>query len=311
MTNPNNISPSIVTIGTFDGVHIGHQKIINRLVSLGKEKKLTPKILTFFPHPRMVLQKESSIKLINTIDEKKDILNSLGVENLIVKEFTQDFSKYTAREFVEKILIQQLNTKHIIIGYDHRFGRNRTASIKDLLLFGKEFNFIVDEILAQDINNVSVSSTKIRNALKEGDIFKVNNYLGYEFILTGKIIKGRSIGNTINFPTANLYIKESYKLIPKQGVYVVKTSYKTIEVFGMMNIGTNPTVDGKKESIEIHLFNFNENLYEKTLKISVLKRLRSEQKFESIDILKKQLIKDQNAALDFLKTYESISIQTY
>ena len=292
---------TVITIGTFDGVHIGHQKIINRLISVGKEKHLEPCILTFFPHPRMVLQKDANIKLINSITEKAEMLNHFGLKNLVVKEFTTDFSRLTAEEFVETILVNQLKAKYVIIGYDHHFGRNRTANIEDLKSFGEIYGFEVEEITVQDINDVAVSSTKIRTALLDGDIKTANNYLGYNFMLTGDIVKGKGIGRTIDFPTANLQIKEDYKLIPKQGVYVVKTELKNAIVFGMMNIGYNPTVNGETQTIEIHLFDFNEDLYGKHLKIELLERLRDEHKFESVEALKKQLENDKLQALKFIK----------
>lgn len=291
---------TVVTIGTFDGVHIGHQKIIQRLITVGEEKNLKPSILTFFPHPRMVLQKDANIKLINTIEEKKDILDKLGIESLIVKRFTQEFSRFTAEEFVRKILINELNAKHVIIGYDHRFGRNRAANIEDLKTFGKTYGFEVEEITAQDINDVAVSSTKIRNALFEGDITTANRYLGYNFNLTGEVIKGKGLGRTIDFPTANLHISEDYKLIPKQGVYIIKSEYKDNGYFGMMNIGTNPTVNGEKQSIEIHFLDLNASLYGEHLNVQVLKRLRDERKFESIEALKRQLYIDKQNALTFI-----------
>ncbi len=292
---------TVVTIGTFDGVHIGHQKIINRLISVGKEKHLEPCILTLFPHPRMVLQKDANIKLINSINEKAEILYHFGLKNLVVKEFTKDFSRLTAEEFVENILVNELKAKYVIIGYDHHFGRNRTANIEDLKTFGELYDFEVEEITVQDINEVAVSSTKIRTALLNGDIKTANSYLGYNFILTGKVEKGKGIGRTINFPTANLKINEDYKLIPKQGVYIVKTKIKNTVVFGMMNIGNNPTVNGETETIEIHLFDFNEDIYGEKLKIELLERLRDEHKFESVDALKNQLQNDKTQALEFIK----------
>ncbi len=291
---------TVITIGTFDGVHIGHQKIIQRLITVGKEKDLEPAILTFFPHPRMVLQKDANIKLINTIDEKKDILSNFGLESLIIKKFTQEFSRLTAKEFVEKILVSELKAKYIIIGYDHHFGRNRAANIEDLKAFGEIYDFEVEEITAQDINDVAVSSTKIRNALLEGNIITANQFLGYNFILTGEVVKGKGLGRTIDFPTANLQIEEDYKLIPKQGVYIVKAMYKNKPYFGMMNIGTNPTVNGDKQTIEVHFFDLNESLYGAHLQVEILKRLRDEQKFESVEALKKQLSLDQQNALRFI-----------
>lgn len=299
----NNSNHTVLTIGTFDGVHIGHQKIIKRLVEVSKIKNLTPSLLTFFPHPRMVLQKDADIKLINTIDEKKDILKQFGISNLVIKEFTKEFSRLTAEDFVKNILVENLKAKHIIIGYDHHFGRNRNANIDDLKQFGKDFNFEVEEISKQDINDVAVSSTKIRAALQEGDIKTANTYLGYNFMLTGKVIDGKKLGKTINYPTANLYIEETYKLIPKHGVYIVKSSIDDTEVFGMMNIGYNPTVNGKHQTIETHFFDFNENLYGKNLKIELLQRLRDEQKFSSVEELQSQLHIDKKNALEFIKSH--------
>jgi riboflavin kinase/FMN adenylyltransferase len=293
----------VVTIGTFDGVHIGHQKIIQRLIEVGKTKDLTPTILTFFPHPRMVLQKDANIKLINTLNEKEQILNNFGLENLVVKKFTKDFSRLTAQEFVQTILVKQLKAKHIIIGYDHHFGRNRSANIEDLKTFGKQYNFEVEEITAQDINEVAVSSTKIRNALLEGDIKTANSYLGYPFIISGSVEKGKGLGRTIQFPTANIAISETYKLIPKQGVYVVKSIISKKVVYGMMNIGTNPTVNGTIQTIEAHFFNFEATIYNKTITVELLERLRDEVKFESVEALKQQLLEDKNNALQFLKEY--------
>ncbi|WP_407942448.1 bifunctional riboflavin kinase/FAD synthetase [Mesoflavibacter sp. CH_XMU1404-2] len=299
----NNSNHTVLTIGTFDGVHIGHQKIIKRLVEVSKIKNLTPSLLTFFPHPRMVLQKDANIKLINTIDEKKDILKQFGISNLVIKEFTKEFSRLTAEDFVKNILVDHLKAKHIIIGYDHHFGRNRNANIEDLKQFGKDFDFEVEEISKQDINDVAVSSTKIRAALQEGDIKTANTYLGYNFMLTGKVIDGKKLGKTINYPTANLYIKETYKLIPKHGVYVVKSNIDNKDVFGMMNIGYNPTVNGKHQTIETHFFDFNKNLYGKNLKIELLQRLRDEQKFSSVEELQSQLHIDKKNALEFIKSH--------
>jgi len=298
-----NSNHTVLTIGTFDGVHIGHQKIIKRLVEISEIKNLTPSLLTFFPHPRMVLQKDANIKLINTIDEKKDILKQFGISNLVIKEFTKEFSRLTAEDFVKKILVDHLKAKHIIIGYDHHFGRNRNANIEDLKQFGKDFNFEVEEISKQDINDVAVSSTKIRAALQEGNIKTANTYLGYNFMLTGKVIDGKKLGQTINYPTANLHIEETYKLIPKHGVYIVKSIIDNNTVYGMMNIGHNPTVNGKHQTIETHFFDFNKDLYGQNLKIELLQRLRDEQKFNSVEELQSQLHIDKNNALEFIKSH--------
>ncbi len=298
-----NSNHTVLTIGTFDGVHIGHQKIIKRLVEISEIKNLTPSLLTFFPHPRMVLQKDANIKLINTIDEKKDILKQFGISNLVIKEFTKEFSRLTAEDFVKNILVDHLKAKHIIIGYDHHFGRNRNANIEDLKQFGKDFDFEVEEISKQDINDVAVSSTKIRAALQEGNIKTANTYLGYNFMLTGKVIDGKKLGKTINYPTANLHIEETYKLIPKHGVYIVKSIIDNNTVYGMMNIGHNPTVNGKHQTIETHFFDFNKDLYGQNLKIELLQRLRDEQKFNSVQELQSQLHIDKKNALEFIKSH--------
>ncbi len=292
--------PSVITIGTFDGVHIGHKKILERLTNSAKLLEINATLLTFFPHPRMVLQQDSDIRLLNTIDEKVKILEELGLNYLIVHPFTKEFSRLSAVEFVRDILINKLGIKKIIIGYDHRFGRNRNADINDLKNYGITFDFSVEEITAQEIDDVSVSSTKIRKALAEGNVSKANKYLGYEYMLTGIIKKGKGIGRQINYPTANLFIEENYKLIPKNGVYVVKSILDNKTVFGMMNIGFNPTVNGKEKSIEIHFFDFNADLYDKKIQIDIIERIRDEHKFNSLDSLKKQLIKDQETAIQII-----------
>jgi riboflavin kinase / FMN adenylyltransferase len=295
------INETVVTIGTFDGVHIGHQKIIKRLINSAKQHNLKSVILTFFPHPRMVLQKDSNIKLINTIDERTKIINELGVDFLLIKKFTNKFSRLSAEDFVKKILVKKLHSKNVIIGYDHRFGRNRNANLEDLKTFGALYNFEVEEISVQDIDDVAVSSTKIRNALNEGNIEKANKYLGYYFMLTGTVVKGKGLGRQLGFPTANINIKEDYKLIPKQGSYVISALIENKTVYGMMNIGMNPTVNGDKESIEVHFFNFDKAIYNKKIQIDMLHRLRDEVKFESVEALKLQLLKDKETSLAYIK----------
>ena len=291
------IKDSVVTIGTFDGVHIGHQKIISRLVDIAKTNDLQALVLTFFPHPRMVVQKDSDIKLINTIDEKAAQLQELGVDHLVVKEFTKSFSRLTALEYVRDVLVNKLKVKHIIVGYDHHFGRNRTATIDDLIEFGKFYDFEVTQIDAQEIGDVAVSSTKIRTALHEGKMKIANQFLGYDFMLTGIVVKGKGLGSNLNFPTANIHIEESYKLIPKEGVYLVQSNLNGHQTYGMMNIGKNPTVSqDNKTHIEVHFFDFDGDLYGKTLKIELLDHLRSEIKFPNIDALKEQLGNDKSTA---------------
>jgi riboflavin kinase/FMN adenylyltransferase len=296
----NNLKPTVVTIGTFDGVHLGHQKIIERLKTIAKEKGLKSVILTFFPHPRMVLQSGVDIKLLNTIEERQDILSRLGVDYLVIKKFTKDFAKLSAEHYVKEFLVDGLNAKYIIVGYDHRFGKNRRADIKDLKAFGEQFDFEVEEISVKDVEEVAVSSTKIRRALNMGDIKTANAFLGYNYFLTGTVIEGKQIGKQIGFPTANIHIKENYKLIPKNSVYVVRSLIENVPFFGMMNIGTNPTVDGKEQSIEVHFFNLDRDLYNKKIKIELLGRLRNERKFKSLESLQSQLKIDKENALKLI-----------
>lgn len=293
------VNKSILTLGTFDGVHLGHSEILKKLVLEGREENLESVVLTFFPHPRMVLQKDSEIKLLNTIEEKGLLIEKLGVEKLIIHPFSQEFSRLTAEEFVKDILVDKLNIAKIIIGYDHRFGRNRTANIDDLIEYGKTYNFEVEQISAEEVNDITISSTKTRNALLEGNIELANNFLGYHYFLSGKVEKGSQIGRTINFPTANISVLEDYKLIPKEGVYIVSAIIDGENVNGMMNIGYKPTVNGEKLSLEVNFFDFDKNLYNKNITVSFLKRIRDEQKFDSIDELKNQLEKDKNFSLKY------------
>ena len=298
----NSTKQSVITIGTFDGVHIGHKKIINQLTSISSKNNLISILLSFFPHPKMVLQNDKELKLINTIQEKEGLLNSLNLDYLIIKEFTKEFSRLSALEFVRDILVNKLNAKHIIIGYDHHFGRNRTANIEQLKEFGELYDFKVTEILAQDIDDIAISSTKIRKALINGEITLANKFLGYNFFFSGNVVHGNNIGKTISFPTANIKIDAPYKLVPKNGVYIVKTTIENQITFGMMNIGYNPTFNGKQKSIEIHFINFNKNIYDKTLTIEMILRIRNEIKFNTVDDLKKQLEQDKLSTLNYIKS---------
>ena len=298
----NSTKPSVVTIGTFDGVHIGHTKIINQLTTISLKNNLTSILLSFFPHPKMVLQNDNELKLINTIQEKEGLLNSLNLDYLIIKEFTKEFSRLSALEFVRDILVNKLNAKHIIIGYDHHFGRNRTANIEQLKEFGELYDFKVTEILAQDIDDIAISSTKIRKALINGEIKLANKFLGYNFFFSGDVVHGNNIGKTISFPTANIKVDQPYKLIPKNGVYIVKTIIDNQTTFGMMNIGYNPTFNGKQKSIEIHFLNFNKNIYHKNLTIEMIMRIRNEIRFNSVDDLKKQLGQDKLSTLNYINS---------
>ncbi|WP_348798119.1 bifunctional riboflavin kinase/FAD synthetase [Flavobacterium adhaerens] len=299
LTTGKPIQKTILTLGTFDGVHFGHKKILEKVTQNTQNGKFESVVLTFFPHPRMVLQEGSDIKMLNTIDEKIALFDKIGIQNLIIHPFDSNFSRLTAEEFVKNILVDQFHIHKIIIGHDHRFGRNRTANIDNLKTFGQQYDFEVEEITAQEIKEVSVSSTKIRNALADGNITLANEYLGYNYSLTGVIVKGKQLGRTIGFPTANLKIAENFKLIPPNGVYIVKSIIESVTVFGMMNIGFNPTVGGTNQTIEINYFNFDADLYDQKITVEIMQRIRDEQKFDSIDQLKLQLEKDRNTALTY------------
>ncbi len=294
---------TVVTIGTFDGVHLGHRKIINRLNEVAQNKDLDSTLLTFFPHPRMVLQQKQDLKLINTIDERIRFLSDTGLSHLVIEPFTIEFSRLKAEDYVKQYLVDYLNAAVVIVGYDHRFGRNRTANIEDLKQFAKTYNFEVEEISKQDIDDVAVSSTKIRNAITEGQIDLANTYLSKPFVLTGKVIKGKQLGKSLGFPTANLQIKEDYKIIPKEGVYVVSAEINSKQYFGMMNIGHNPTIaKNNKKSVETYFFDFEGDLYSQTLEIQLLKRIRDERKFDSIESLKFAMQKDEEFSRNYIKT---------
>ena len=295
---------TIVTLGTFDGVHIGHRRIIEKLISSTENGTYESLILTFFPHPRMILQEDSEIKLLNTIEEKCALLAQVGLNNLVIHPFDKDFSRLTDEDFVKKVLVERFNIHKIIIGHDHRFGRNRTATIDDLIIYGKQYGFEVEQISAQEINEVTVSSTKIRNAILDGAMDLANAYLECPYPISGKVIKGKQLGRTIGYPTANLTIVEDFKLIPKNGVYVVKSILGNEVIYGMMNIGYNPTVGGEKQSIEVHFFDLNADLYDQSLKILILHRLRSEQKFKNVALLKTQLAKDECDSRAYLANYK-------
>ena len=294
------IKPSIVTIGTFDGVHLGHQKILSKLVSEGKKSKLETIVLTFFPHPRKILNPSIQLSLLNTQSEKIELFKSSGIDNLITQKFNKDFSEYSAEKYVQKILVNKLKIKKILIGYDHRFGKNRAAGIKELKTLGAKYNFDVIEISAKEKNNISISSTKIRNALFNGKLNIAKSYLGYDYKITGKVIKGNSIGRKIGYPTANLQVFDKDKLIPKRGVYLVYTKLENKVIHGMMNIGIKPTIKNKEESIEVHLFEWKKNIYDKSIDIFLKKFIREEKKFKSLDKLADQLKIDKENCLIML-----------
>ena len=291
---------SVVTIGTFDGIHLGHQKILSRLIKSSKNKDLNSVVLTFFPHPRIILNKYNEVKMIDTLDEKIIHLNEIGIDSLVIHPFDKNFSLLSANQFIKDFLVDKLKIKHIIIGYDHRFGKGREASVTYLKNYADDYDFTVEEIKAQEIEKITVSSTKIRNSINQGDIKTTEKYLGRSFNLTGKIVKGDGLGKKINYPTANIFIEETYKIIPKDGVYLVETIIEDKLFNGMMNIGHRPTIGINVKSIEVHLFNFNEDIYGKVISIKMISKIRDEKKFSSIEALKEQLVKDENYCLKLI-----------
>lgn len=284
---------TVVTLGTFDGVHLGHKSILNKVIDAVKNNEEESLVLTFFPHPRMILQQDSDIKLLNTITEKATLLKNLGIDNLVIQKFDTDFSQLSAEDFVKLVLVECFNVKKIIIGYDHRFGKGRSADIHDLIAFGIKYHFEVEQISAEEINHVSISSTKIRNALQVGNITLANEYLGYSYYLTGKVVYGKQLGRTIGYPTANIQVSESYKLIPAIGVYVSFIIIDGVKYFGMLSIGNNPTIGNNPVTIEINIFNFNQDIYNKEVIVSFISKIRDQIKFNSLDDLKQALAQDQ------------------
>lgn len=297
---------AVVTTGTFDGVHIGHKKILEQLNHVAKANNGESVLLTFSPHPRIVLQPDVDLKLLNTQNEKIDLLKDTGLDHLIIHPFTKEFSRTTSLDFVRNILVNTIGAKRLVIGYDHHFGRNREGSFEHLKEFGPTYGFDVEEISAKDIENVTVSSTKIRKALEEGDLQTANEYLGYDYPITGQVVEGERIGNTIGFPTANLLTEETYKLIPKDGVYAVEVLFPSApdqKFHAMCNIGMRPTFSGKFKTIEVHIFNFNRNIYGEQMRIMFKQRLRGETKFANAEELKAQLNKDMEHAQQVLSSH--------
>jgi len=293
----------IVTTGTFDGVHLGHQKIISRLKDVAKKHQGETVLLTFYPHPRMVLfPEDNELKLLNTQQEKIQLLEKYGVDHLIIYPFTKEFSRLTSVEFVRNILVNSIHTKKLIIGYNHHFGRNREGSFEHLKEFGPIYGFDVEEIPAKDIDSIEISSTKIRNALLSGDVEMATTFLGHAYSLAGKVIKGYQKGRIIGYPTANIEVEDKYKLIPGDGVYAVKVEVRGKLYGGMLNIGNNPTIEGKGRSIEVNIFDFNETIYGEDATIFFIKRLRDELKFAGLEELKDALAIDKQNALKILAT---------
>lgn len=295
---------TIVTLGTFDGMHIGHQAILNKLKLQKKIYGYETLVLTFFPHPRMVLKTDHQISLLNTIDERIKLIDHFGIDYLAVQEFTQDFANLSAEEFVKTVLVDQFNIGKIIIGYDHRFGKNRSADIHDLIEFGKKYHFDVEQISAEELNDVSVSSTKIRNALNVGNVALAKTYLGYPYMVSGTVVSGKQLGRTIGYPTANIQVAEDYKLIPAIGVYVVGVTVKGKDFYGMLSVGTNPTVGGTEKTVEVYIFDFNDTIYDEEISIHFLTKIRDEENFGSIDLLIEALKNDEVFSRNFLSNID-------
>ncbi|WP_258103655.1 bifunctional riboflavin kinase/FAD synthetase [Marinoscillum sp. MHG1-6] len=292
---------TVVTSGTFDGVHIGHKKILSNLVETGKKEGLKSVVVTFWPHPRFVLKKnDTGLKLLTTFEEKARYIGEMGIDYLVKIPFTKEFSELSSEEFIQQIIVDKINTKKLVIGYDHRFGKNREGGFDYLSANSHDYGFTVSEIPRQDIEHVVVSSTQIRQALSQGDIQTANEFLDRRYALSGFVKEGDRIGRSIGFPTANLDVPESYKLIPGDGAYAVSVEVYGHQYHGMLNIGMRPTVSGEERRIEVNIFDFNKDIYNERLTIHFHELLRAERKFESIDALKEQLALDKLKALKIL-----------
>lgn len=289
------VTNAVVTTGTFDGVHIGHQQVISRLKEAAARINGETVLLTFFPHPRMVLFPERKQLLLNTPEEKAALLEKTGIDHLIVHPFTREFSMLSSKDFIEDILVKKLGTRRLVIGHDHHFGRNREGSFDHLRQFGPVYGFEVEEIPAQEVENIDVSSTKIRQALEAGDVATAASFLGYSYQLAGTVVKGRQLGRTIGFPTANILVTDSNKMVPADGVFAVRVHRKSETLNGMMNIGMRPTVDGHSRTIEVNILDFDADIYGETLILEFVKRIRDEKKFDGLEALKQQLENDRLA----------------
>lgn len=295
-------SPTIVTIGTFDGVHLGHQKILSRLKELKEKTGLKTVVLTFEPHPRKVLfPEQKDLKLITLIDEKLELLDKYGVDVTVVYPFTKQFSEMDSPFYIEEVLLRSLKVKYLVVGYDHKFGKNRSGDINTLKQLSAKGAFLLEEISAIDIDHIAISSTKIRKSIEEGNIELANEYLGHPFALQGTVVKGKQLGRTLGYPTANIKPEGEEKLVPKIGVYFVEVMVENKNYYGMMSIGINPTTDSDTAiKLEVNIFNFNQDIYGKTIKLNFLKRLRDEKKFANLTELKKELDKDKETSLKLI-----------
>lgn len=299
-----NIKNPIVTVGTFDGVHFGHQKIIKRLQKIAKKNNGESVLLTFDPHPRKILLNDQGLKLIHTINEKINILENLGLNHLVIYPFTLEFSKFSAKRYIDELLIQKLGTHTLVIGYDHHFGNDREGNIDLLKKYEKSNPFYLEEIKAHEIEEIKISSTKVRSAIEKGNIHLVNDYCGHFYEFSGEVVRGNGIGKTIGTPTANIKLNSNEKIIPLDGVYAVVCQIKDTNYKGIMNIGFKPTVDeGQKRTVEIHLFDYEKDIYGQDLRTKVIERIRDEVKFNSLKELKSQILKDNEKAKIILESF--------
>ncbi|GAB2535026.1 bifunctional riboflavin kinase/FAD synthetase [Rufibacter soli] len=295
------LAHAVVTSGTFDGVHVGHQKILSRLIETARQSHGQSVVITYWPHPRMVLHPEdNSLRLLSTIEERIEALRLFGVDYLLILPFTREFAQLSSEEYIQQILINTIHTKKLVIGYDHRFGKNREGGFEYLQQNAGRYGFEVEEIPRQDVDAVGVSSSKIRTALEMGDVETATRYLGRPYSITGTVVQGKQLGRTIGFPTANIEVSEKTKLVPAHGVYAVKVKTSQGDYKGMLNIGTRPTVDGTHQTIEVHLFNFQADLYGQEITVSFMAYLRPEQKFSGVEALTLQLRQDRTLALQVL-----------
>ena len=291
-----NINTPILTIGVFDGVHLGHLKVLERLKEIAKEKDGESVVLTLWPHPRIVLDKDvESLRLLNNIVEKEFLLSKTGIDHLIIIPFTKEFSELTACEFIEEYLVKKINVKHLVVGYNHQFGKDRKAGYEFLNECAQKFGFSIEKLNAKLVDNDKVSSTKIRKFLISGNLDIANNYLGYEYFISGNVVEGNQIGRKIGFPTANIKIPEPYKQVPKDGVYAVRVKLNGNSYYGMLNIGSRPTIEStlRSKNIEVHILGFDKKIYNQTVTVSFIKRMRDEKKFNGLEELKQQLEKDK------------------
>ncbi len=298
----NRLPFAVVTSGTFDGVHLGHQKILDRVKEIALRSKGETVVITFWPHPRLVLKPEDqTLKLLNTFEEKAELLKEQGIQHLVRIPFTREFSQLSSEEFVRRILVDTIGTRKLVIGYDHHFGKNREGSFELLKAQGPQLGFDVEEIPAQDIDHITVSSSAIRSALESGDVETASHLLGRSYSITGMIVKGDRLGRVMGYPTANISIESHFKLIPADGIYAVRVRHAGKGYGGMLYIGVRPTINGVKRSIEVNIFDFDSDIYGETLTVTFERLLRTDSRFKDLEALKDQLHRDKQLALEALR----------